>query len=259
MIDYLWEPAILLKQALRRQPAISFVHYRYSAFAGDQTPAKPNIITLNVAYMYLNNLVGWNRAEPESFWGEIAPCEHVVQIYEHDAVFLDTLASFVCGGIMAGDCVIVIATDAHLLALVERLKKAGIDVDAAMADDQFIPLDAEVLLSKFLVDGWPNEVLFMKTVSRLLERATQRNRRVRAFGEMVAVLWAQGHFGATVNLEYLWNKFCANTAMSLFCAYPKSGFTTDISASIHGICNCHSKVIDGSRTGFKELFYKKVM
>ena len=26
------------------------------------------------------------------FWGEIAPCEHIAQFYEHDGVLLDTLA-----------------------------------------------------------------------------------------------------------------------------------------------------------------------
>jgi hypothetical protein len=26
----------------------------------------------------------WSKAKAEVFWGEIAPCEHVVQIYEND-------------------------------------------------------------------------------------------------------------------------------------------------------------------------------
>src|SRR5688500_19228341 len=54
-------------------------------------------------------------------------------------------------------------------------------------------------------------------------------RSVRAFGEMVAVLWANGHNGATVRLEHLWHAFCQSEAFSLFCAYPKTGFTQDAS------------------------------
>jgi hypothetical protein len=34
----------------------------------------------------------------EAFWGEIAPSEHLVQIYESDSAFTDTLEGFVAGG-----------------------------------------------------------------------------------------------------------------------------------------------------------------
>ena len=209
--------------------------------------------------MYISNRSDWKEVQADNFWGEIAPCEHVVQIYEKDDIFVDTLAGFVSSGIKAGDCVIVIATNTHLAALSDRLSRIGIDLDAVIAGDRFVPLDAETVLSTFVVNGWPNEALFMKTVSRLTERATKRNRRLRAFGEMVAVLWAQGRYGATVNLEHLWNKFCNTQVLSLFCAYPRSGFTNDINQSITGICKCHSKVIDGSKATFNEIRYRDVI
>jgi hypothetical protein len=71
---------------------------------------------------------------------------------------------------------------------------------------------------------------------------------VRAFGEMVALLWAQGHCGATVRLEYLWSRFCDQQGFSLLCAYPKSGFTSDAADSIRQICDAHSHVVDRSGT-----------
>ena len=86
-------------------------------------------------------------------------------------------------------------------------------------------MDAQETLSKFMVKGLPDEELFTQVVTGLLERARNGGRRVRAFGEMVAVLWSQGHNGATVRLEHLWHKFCQTEAFSLFCAYPRSGFT----------------------------------
>jgi hypothetical protein len=55
------------------------------------------------------------------FWGEIAPCEHLVQIYADQGVFLDSLEGFVSGGLLAGEGVIVIGTRAHLIALEQRL------------------------------------------------------------------------------------------------------------------------------------------
>ncbi len=37
----------------------------------------------------------WTVASEQIFWGEIAPCDHVVQIYENDEAFLDMLKGFV--------------------------------------------------------------------------------------------------------------------------------------------------------------------
>lgn len=41
----------------------------------------------------------WRRVNADIFWCEDALCDHVVQIYENDGVFLDALAGFVGGGI----------------------------------------------------------------------------------------------------------------------------------------------------------------
>ena len=200
----------------------------------------------------------WKQATTEIFWGEIAPCEHVLQIYEDDQVFLDLLAGFVGGGLKAGECVIAIATTAHLIALDERLKQAGFNVFDLKLRDQYLPLNAEETLDAFMVNGWPDGVLFKYLVSNLVAKAKNRNLKVRAFGEMVALLWAQGNSGATVQLEHLWNKFCENEAFSLFCAYPRSGFTQDANESVMNICGAHSRIITGIGKSQKEVFYKKV-
>jgi len=206
--------------------------------------------------MNLLNDTDWQQSNTDIFWAEIAPCDHVVHIYESDGIFLDALAGFVGGGINAGECVIVIATGAHLSALEARLKGFGIRIDTLVKDDRYIPMNAEEMLSRFMVDGWPDEGLFMDAITQLIDRAGRRNRRVRAFGEMVALLWAKGLTGATVNLEHLWNKFCGQQAFSLFCAYPRSGFTQDIKESLDHICGCHSKMIAGSQRSLTQVLYK---
>jgi MEDS: MEthanogen/methylotroph, DcmR Sensory domain len=197
----------------------------------------------------------WKSENVDIFWGEIAPCDHVVQIYENDAVFLDALAGFVGGGIKKGECVVVIATAGHLKSLNDRLLSYGIGVSTLTDDDRYIPLDAEEILSKFMVNNWPDEKLFNETISAVIERGTCKDRRIRAFGEMVAILWAKGHYGATVQLEHLWNKFTEKHKFSLFCAYPKSGFTQNINESINSICGCHTKMIDGKRKQLREVRY----
>lgn len=200
----------------------------------------------------------WQSCDMKVFWGEIAPCNHVLQVYENDEGFLDLLEGFVSSGIDKGDCVILIATSAHVSALEKRLTVSGYEVEDLIAADQYIPLNAEETLSKFMVVGWPDEKLFIKVVNDLIARARTQGREVRAFGEMVAILWTQGYSGATVQLEHLWNKFCETEAFCLFCAYPKSGFTDDAITSLSHICAAHSKMIEGSVTPHTEILYKNI-
>lgn len=176
------------------------------------------------------------------FWGEIAPCEHLVQIYTSDDVFLDSLEGFVSGGMQKGDGIVIIATPGHISALNQRLTARGFNVETARSRNQYITLDADECLKKFMVKGRPDEELFEHFVGELLTRAGN-GRRVRAFGEMVALLWARGNSGAMLRLEELWHHLCQKEGLSLFCAYPKSGFTQDTEASIKDICAAHSKVV----------------
>jgi hypothetical protein len=203
----------------------------------------------------------WNSSEVNVFWGEIAPCNHVVQVYEDEQQFLDTLAGFVGTGINSGDCIVVIATPSHLQQLREKLEAHGIKIDYLIDNDVYIPLKANEVLSKFMVNDWPDENLFSKCITEIFERAKQGGRHVRAFGEMVAMLWAQGHHGATVRLESLWDDYCHKHPFSLFCAYPKAGFTQDMLSSLEEICFYHAKMITNSGTPSEILFkdYQKGM
>lgn len=207
----------------------------------------------------MNMPASWNRESAEIFWGEIAPSDHLLQVYDNDDVFINSLAGFVGAGIKTGDCVLVIATTAHLSLLHQKLIADGISIPALIADDRYLPLDAETTLSNFMRNGWPDEELFNQTVSFLIEKANQRSRRVRAFGEMVALLWEKGYHGATVQLEHLWNKFREKNNFSLFCAYPKAGFTGNIQESINTICSCHSKLIDGKENHLPEVIYAETL
>ncbi len=204
--------------------------------------------------MINENSADWQKKKPEIFWAEISPSNHLIQIYEEDKTFLDSLEHFVSAGILNNEVTIIIGTSNHLSAIEHRLKAKGIDTKHARKTDLFIPLDAQETLDKFMVDGWPDEGLFERLVHSLIARA--EDRRIRAFGEMVALLWGQGFTGATVRLEDMWNKFCHTGAFCLFCAYPKTGHTQDVSISMDHICNQHTTVVAGWNTEETDVLYK---
>jgi hypothetical protein len=204
----------------------------------------------------METLKDWKKSSAKVFWAEIAPTEHVVQIYENDENFSDLLVGFVTGGISAGDCTIVIGTSVHLASLNKKLELQGLNVAQVIEQGYYAPLDAEEALSKFMVNDWPDENLFVHLVTDLMARAKQEGRSVRAFGEMVAILWAKGQVGATIRLEQLWNKFCETQAFCLFCAYPRSGFTQDASESLGHICSAHSKMVTNGELGMNDIFFK---
>jgi len=170
--------------------------------------------------------------------------EHFVQFYEADEFLLNSLGGFISAGLAAGDACIVVATKAHREALEERLTKQGLDVAAAIAADQYISLDAFETLSKFMVDGQPEPVRFAEVIGNVLARAAINGRRVRAFGEMVALLWAEDNQSGAIRLEELWNDLQKTHAFSLFCAYPMNGFSgEEFFEPLSTVCAGHSRVI----------------
>lgn len=200
----------------------------------------------------------WKNSNINVFWGEIAPCDHLVQFYENDQVFINTLASFAGNGFLSGDNVVVIATNEHLGFLDSKLGAQGFDPGRLASANSYFPLDAHEALAEFMVNDWPDEALFEEYITRLITRASEGNKKVRAFGEMVAILWQEGHCGATVKLEHLWCKLHEKKKFCLYCAYPKNGFTQSPGDSMDTICKTHSRIIHGQATPSTEIYYKPV-
>jgi len=180
--------------------------------------------------------------------GDVSRPTHAVQFYGEDTFLLDELSRFIGTALGAGDAAVVIATKAHREGLAERLKSRGFDVGKAIEQGHYVPLDAAETLGKFMRGGWPEAALFTDVIGGVLGQAAAaaggKDSRISAFGEMVALLWAQGNAEAAVRLEQLWNSLAQNYSLSLRCAYPMSGFDREYhSDSFLKICEEHSHVI----------------
>jgi hypothetical protein len=167
---------------------------------------------------------------------------HAVQFYEDEASLLDSIDDFVRDGLEVGDAVLVLARPAHLVQLELRLSGTA-EVHAARATHQYVTLDASEVLAQILQDGRLDEGRFGHVVGGLIAKAKADFPGVRAFGEMVAILWEQGRADAAVELEVLWNGVVKRDGIVLRCAYPLRLFDRAMHVGpFSEICDQHAHV-----------------
>jgi PAS domain S-box-containing protein len=174
---------------------------------------------------------------------EVGDHVHLLQFYENDSFLVDTVSRFIGPALENGDAVVVIATQPHRDGLGEQLEARAHDLASARAQGRYLCLDAAETLAKFMVNGWPDETRFAEVVGDVIARAAADHRRVRAFGEMVGVLWAQGQRDAAIRLEQLWNDLAGRLPFSLLCAYRLAEFGSEADGPpFRRICGEHSHV-----------------
>ncbi|MFC5458671.1 ATP-binding protein [Massilia niabensis] len=161
---------------------------------------------------------------------------HVVRFYDDDAVLMDEVAGFIAQALQVGGVGLVIATPAHEAELRRQLGK-----DAGHSAQHLVFLDAQVTLECFMVDGWPDEQAFRRVIRQAAAPAIARGAVLHAFGEMVALLCAEGRYGAAIRLEQMWNALSDEMQFSLFCAYPWQLFpNTELAEQFEQVCAQHS-------------------
>lgn len=172
------------------------------------------------------------------------PHDHVVNFYDTDDDLVDGVSRFLGAGLSAGEAVVIIATAAHREALSAKLSAYGIDLAAARDSGRYRCHDAAETLAAFTVDGELSQDRFVDVIGGVIADAARDGRHVRAFGEMVALLWADGNVPAALGLEAMWNDLARTVRFSLYCAYP-TGIVSrggDL-AGMQQICAEHSAVV----------------
>lgn len=174
---------------------------------------------------------------------------HNVLFCENDLLLLDALSRFVGEGLESGGAAVVIATESHRQDLDKRLRQRGLDPEEAGRAGQYLAVDAAETLQTFMKDGWPDEERFVVTVTELFNQVGRQYQRVRAYGEMVALLCADRKPEAALHLEKLWNAFGRVRSFSLLCAYPWDAVRRDVNAQqLQRIRDQHQAVIPQPQT-----------
>jgi hypothetical protein len=112
------------------------------------------------------------------------------------------------------------------------------------ADGQLRILDAEETLARFMAGGMPQWKPFQEAIGGLIAELRLEHPTVRAYGEMVDVLWQGGSRAAAIRLEEYWNDLGKLQTFSLLCAYrmdPLDG--REYGGPLESVCRVHSHLI----------------
>jgi anti-sigma regulatory factor (Ser/Thr protein kinase) len=174
--------------------------------------------------------------------------EHIVHFYEHDSELYATVGRYLADAARAGDVAIVIATEAHRLGFEAQLEAGGIDPAQALSSGTFVSLDATATMARFMPGGRIDGDAFHRVIGGVVAEAAETGRPIRAYGEMVALLWDAGDVLGAIELEELWNDLGREFQFSLLCAYPSESVSgPEHVDSLQRVCHLHSSVLPAAR------------
>ena len=160
--------------------------------------------------------------------------DHLVQLYGATQELADAVGEYAGAGLERGEAVILIATPEHRAAFLARLKNV----------DGVVVLDAEHTLQRFMSNGMPQWKEFHSIVGGLIADLRLRFPAVRAYGEMVDVLWQRGERDAAIRLEEYWNELGRLQTFSLFCAYRMDPLDATLyEGALQAVCGVHSHLL----------------
>ncbi len=181
--------------------------------------------------------------------------DHVVQLYgQDDRLLARNVSRYLAEGMRRQDGLVVIATPDHTEAIARHLTEEGASATLeAEREGRLLFLDARMTLDRLLVDGQPDEALFEAVIGKAMREVEARSPsgKVRAFGEMVGLLWSEKRFVEAGLLERLWNTLLAGSHYSIYCAYGIDLFGPDLDqAALNSIVGSHTHLFAGPRTIF---------
>ena len=152
-----------------------------------------------------------------------AASNHTVEFFGDDTHLVTTVAAALRPAFALRHAVIVIATPEHLAAVDAQLDTFAA-LRAARARGLYLALDADDTLRKLSTAGRPDRRKFEQVVGTPVAEALARYGGVRAYGEMVSLLWMRGQPEAALELEDLWNELIGYHPIALLCGYAAKGF-----------------------------------
>lgn len=164
---------------------------------------------------------------------------HSVQFYILDSQLERAIAHFAVAALADGEAVVIAATPQHRVAVTRLLASHAEPAQLR----RVISIDAAGLLQSCLVDGQPDQDLFDQAIGDVVTRALTMAPRVAIYGELVALLSAEGNHDHALELEGFWHDLLARCPVSLLCGYDLRSFARrSDGAKLDRVCAAHDRV-----------------
>ena len=186
-----------------------------------------------------------------------------MQLYEADETSLTgNVARYLWEGLSRGEGALVIVTPEHEQLFTHCLLDLGADVESLIAARQLLFRIAQDTLAKFMVNGQPEWAHFERAIRAAMRQVgpAPAATGLRAYGEMVGVLWKVRQFSAAIRLEQLWNRLLEQSSFSLYCAYAIDIFGKEFEVGhLDGVLCAHSHLVPAQPDGRLETALNRAM
>jgi hypothetical protein len=168
-----------------------------------------------------------------TFLESAPPAAHGVQVYRELDELTVSVGRFFDAGFRAGEPALAIVTSVNRDAFCAELERLGHDVRELQKEGLLTCRDAQETLAALMEDDVPSPTRFESVVGGTVDEVARRfpDRTVRAFGEMVDLLFHRGQETAAAALEDLWNKLFETRRLALLCAYELDVFDLETETS----------------------------
>jgi hypothetical protein len=151
---------------------------------------------------------------------------HAVKFYSDTDALCRIVGNFIGEGLEQGAAAVLFVTPDHAARIESCLRTRAIDVDALKRLGTLVVFDARATLERLMTDGMPKPGAFRRIVGAMLTQVHRGHgrRSIRAYGEMVDLLWKDGLEAAAIRLETLWNQLAETHEFNLLCGYSMGNF-----------------------------------
>ena len=169
---------------------------------------------------------------------------HLLKICRDEAMQAEAVAHFIKGGLLDNELVFIIARASLRNAIISHLNAMGLNVQSFKNQGQLKFLDAEFLLSRILINDSFEEQVIQESIVRPIQIAHLKYGKMRAFGEMVDLLWKRRQYDRALQLEKLWDDLAKEYQFALLCTYLSNSFdANDYDDSLEHVCKVHSHLL----------------
>jgi len=189
------------------------------------------------------------------------PHGHLVQIYDQrrEDSLIRNATRYFAEGLRKGEGLLVIARARQH----EAFRKQTEGCEQAIREGRAAFFDSREMLGRLITGGRLEWSRFESVVGTALETVRPRGDDppgVRAYGDIVDILWNARQYSVAIRLEQFWNKLRTRSRLSLFCGYSMDIFAADLHLlPLDGVLSSHSHLVPAESDAALEIAIDRAM